>query len=155
MYTDFNSEESPTMCGRRISYLYRKSGTYFTMELKKLGLSPTQSIILIGIYRHEGVNQCTLGEIISVLPSVASRVLRELEDKGYITRERDEQNRRNYNLYLTPRGRELAEQSLLVQGRYWDTLLEEFTPEEADTLNHLLARMERRAYRVEPSSELH
>lgn len=148
MHTDFISNDSPGLCGRSISYLYRKSGTYFASEFKKMGISPTQSIILIGIYRHEGVNQSTLGDIISILPSVASRVLRELEDKGYISKERDEQNRRNYNLYLTPAGRDIAEQSMMIQKDYWEMLLDGFTPEEAATLNQLLARMEYRAYHI-------
>lgn len=145
MREPFGLDTSPAICGWYISYLYRKSGAYFSAELKKIGLSSTQSIVLIGIYRREGINQSALGESISILPSVGTRVLRELEDRGYLTKERDEQNRRNYNLHLTPVGRELAEQSLRIQQVYWEKLLEEFSPEEADTLNRLLARMETRA----------
>lgn len=135
------SNEAPAVCGWYISYLYRRSSTQLSTWLKDIGLSPTQSIMLVGIYRNTGVNQQTLCDLISVLPSVASRALRELEDKGYITKERDEQNRRNYNLYLTPKGRELAEKSLMTQERYWNDLLSKFTPEEISTLNQLLAKM--------------
>ena len=139
------SEEAPAACGWYISYLYRKSGASLTLQLKQLGLSPAQSIMLVGIYRNEGVNQQTLCDLISVLPSVASRALRELEDMGCIIKKRDEENRRNYNLYLTPSGRDLTEKSLMIQEKYWSRLLKEFTPEEVDTLNQLLARMERQA----------
>ena len=141
----FVSDGAPAVCGWYISYLYRSSSAYLSLELKKLDLSPSQSMMLVGIYRNEGVNQQTLCELISALPSVASRALRELEDKGYIVKERDEQNRRNYNLYLTPAGRELAEQSLMVQEKYWNGLLTDFTQEEISVLNQLLARMERHA----------
>lgn len=58
---------------------------------------------------------------------------------------RDEQNRRNYLLYLTPEGTEAAEQSLLRQGNYWEHLLQDFTEEEKSTLNYLLEKLERRA----------
>ena len=142
------SNEAPAVCGWYISYLYRRSSTQMSTWLKDIGLSPTQSIMLVGIYRNTGVNQQTLCDLISVLPSVASRALRELEDKGYITKERDEQNRRNYNLYLTPKGRELAEKSLMTQERYWNDLLSKFTPEEISTLNQLLAKMGLQAHGI-------
>ena len=139
------SDRAPTICGWYISHLYRSSGSRLALELKKMDLSPSQSMMLVGIYRNEGVNQQTLCDLISVLPSVASRALRELEDKGCIIKKRDEENRRNYNLYLTPSGRDLTEKSLMIQEKYWNRLLKEFTPEEVDTLNQLLARMERQA----------
>lgn len=142
------SNEAPAVCGWYISYLYRRSSTQLSTWLKDIGLSPTQSIMLVGIYRNTGVNQQTLCDLISVLPSVASRALRELEDKGYITKERDEQNHRNYNLYLTPKGRELAEKSLMTQERYWNDLLSKFTPEEISTLNQLLAKMGLQAHGI-------
>ena len=139
------SDGAPAVCGWYISYLYRSSSTYFTMAMKELDLAPSQSMMLVGIYRNEGVNQQTLCKLISFLPSVASHALRELEDKGCIRKERDEQNRRNYNLYLTPAGRELAEKSLMMQEKYWNSLLAGFTPEEVAMLNQLLSRMEHRA----------
>lgn len=138
-------DEQPAACGRYISYLYRKSASYCSTGFKEIGLSAMQSILLVGIYRHEELNQRTLAEIIAVDPGVASRTLRELEDRGYIEKRRDEQNRRSYNLYLTPRGEEEAEKSLQIQGEYWNRLLQEFSGEEITVLNDLLRRMECRA----------
>lgn len=145
----FVLDGNPAECGRYISYLYRKSGSYFTSEFKKMGVSSAQSIVLIGIYRYEGINQSTLAETISMMPGVASRVLRELEDKNYVEKRRDEQNRRNYNLYLTSQGVEITERSLSVQGEYWNLLLKDFSEEEVLVLNRLLERMERQAYEVD------
>lgn len=141
----FISNGAPAVCGWYISHLYRCSGARLTSELKELELSPSQSIMLAGIYRNEGINQQALCELISVLPSVASRSLRELEEKGCVAKERDKRNRRNYNLHLTDKGRDLAEKSLLKQEAYWNSLLTELTPEEVTELNRLLARLDRRA----------
>ena len=44
-----------------------------------------------------------------------------------------------------PAGRELAEKSLMMQEKYWNSLLAGFTPEEVAMLNQLLSRMEHRA----------
>lgn len=73
---------------------------------------------------------------------VASRILRELELAGYFRKERDEQNRRNLNIFLTDEGRKEAEKSLTIQGDYWCVLIEVFTPDEIAALNMLLLKME-------------
>ena len=132
-------------CGWYISYHYRKSGTQISAALKDMNLSGNQSVVLVGIYRNEGSNQRALADAIAMAPGVMSRVLRDLEDMGYVEKRRDEQNRRNYLLYLTPEGTAAAEQSLLLQGSYWEHLLQDFTEEEKSTLNFLLEKMEHRA----------
>ena len=134
-------QENSAVCGWFISYLYRKSSTQMAAVSRDLDLSMAQSIVLVGIYRREGVNQRTLADAIAMAPGVISRVLRDLEDRGCITKQRDGQNRRNYNLYLTPTGEVLAEKSLLIQRDYWDKLLECFTHEEVEILNTLLNKM--------------
>lgn len=138
-------QENPAVCGWFISYLYRKSSTQMTAVSKDLDLSLAQSVVLVGIYRREGVNQRTLADAIAMAPGVISRVLRDLEDRGCITKQRDEQNRRNYNLYLTPDGEALAEKSLTIQHDYWTKLLEDFTHEEIEILNTLLNKMTHQA----------
>ena len=132
-------------CGWYISYLYRKSGTQISAALKDMNLSGNQSVVLVGIYRNEGSNQRALADAIAMAPGVMSRVLRDLEDAGYVEKRRDELNRRSYLLYLTPEGTAAAEQSLLLQGSYWEHLLQDFTEEEKSTLNFLLEKMEHRA----------
>lgn len=138
-------QEDSAVCGWFISYLYRKSSTQMAAVSRDLDLSLAQSIVLVGIYRREGVNQRTLADAIAMAPGVISRVLRDLEDRGCITKQRDEQNRRNYNLYLTPTGEALAEKSLLIQHDYWNKLLECFTHEEVGILNTLLNKMTQHA----------
>lgn len=134
-------QENSAVCGWFISYLYRKSSTQMVAVSRDADLSFAQSIVLVGIYRREGVNQRTLADAIAMAPGVVSRVLRDLEDRGCIIKQRDEQNRRNYNLYLTSAGEELAEKSLLIQHDYWNKLLECLTSEEVEILNNLLNKM--------------
>lgn len=143
-------DEKPQVCGKYISYIYRKSGTHLTIALKELGLSTMQAILLSGIYRYEGVNQCTLAQQVAMDTGVASRILRELELSGYIRKERDEQNRRNLNIFLTDEGRKKAEKSLTIQGDYWSVLIEAFTSDEFAALNMLLFKMETSKYSPKP-----
>jgi DNA-binding MarR family transcriptional regulator len=130
-------------CGWYISYLYRKSSSQMFTVLKDIGLSINQSIVLVGVYRNPGSNQVSLANEIAMTPGVMSRVLRELEDAGYIEKRRDEDNRRNYLLYLTEQGSKAASESLNRQADYWMKIMRTFTPEEMQELNHLLERMEK------------
>ena len=138
-------QEDPAVCGWFISYLYRNSAVQMAAVSKELTLSHAQSIVLVGIYRREGINQRALADKIDMAPGVISRILRDLEDRGYVIKQRDEDNRRNYNLHLTPLGEKLAEKSLEIQRNYWNKLLECFSQEEIGILNALLRKMSQHA----------
>ena len=122
-------------CGWYISYLYRKSLSQMATAFKSIGFSGNQSVVLVGdgsfrfwgnrtldttTYTFETYTRTaqTLADTIAMAPGVMSRVLRDLEDAGYVEKRRDEENRRNYLLYLTPAGTAAAEQSLLLQKGY-------------------------------------
>lgn len=137
-------KQHAAVCGWYISYLYRKSFSEMNTS-SGIGISGNQSIVLVGIYRNEGTNQRTLADTIAMMPSVMSRILRELEDAGYVEKRRDEQNRRNYMLYLTPAGEAVAEHSLRFQQAYWQHILQDLTFEETTQLNELLEKLELRA----------
>lgn len=139
-------DQNPAVCGRYISYLYRRSSSYFTAKLRELELSSSQSVVMVGIYRYEGLNQCALAETISMGTGVVSRTLRELEDKNYIYKERDEKNRRNYNLFLTDAGRQAALKSLAIQGDYWNRLLKSCSEGQISAMNETLKQLELSAY---------
>ena len=76
-------------CGWYISYLYRKSLSQMATAFKSIGFSGNQSVVLVGVYRNEGINQRTLADTIAMAPGVMSRVLRDLEDAGYVEKRRD------------------------------------------------------------------
>ena len=137
--------EDPATCGWYISYLYRQGSVQMAAQLRDIDLSPAQSIVLVGIYRNEGINQRTLAQAISMAPGVVSRILRELEDRRLVEKRRDEENRRNYMLYLTEEGERRTEGSLAIQGQYWNGLLQVLTPEEAGTLSWLLRKVKEKA----------
>ncbi|MBS6518335.1 MAG: MarR family transcriptional regulator [Clostridium sp.] len=140
--------ESIGACGQYISYLYRRSGADLAAELKTLDLSVAQSIVLMGIFRYEGNNQKAVADALAMETSVLSRVLRELEKKGCVYKERDEENRRNYNLHLTPQGKELTEKSREIQEKYWKRLSSGLSETEIRTLGSLLKKMGDYAYEI-------
>ena len=141
-------EHQPSEYGRHISYIYRKSMNEMHNRIAQLDseLLSSQYILLSNIYRYEGVNQRALAEMISLDPATVSKSLRGMEEKGYIVRRINEKNRRNFKLYLTEKGRDLAEKSFRIQFEYWNNLIYDFTEQEIETLKRLLKRIELQAY---------
>lgn len=137
-----DAEQNPAVCGKYISSIYRKSGEHLAQELKKIGLTTVKSILLVGLYRNEGTNQCALAAKLSLDTAAASRGLRILELEGMIRKEVDEANRRNFKVFLTEAGRLKAEESLRAQERYWKTVLKPLGENGTDLLNDLLRQLQ-------------
>ncbi|MEG0092057.1 MAG: hypothetical protein RSA20_09565, partial [Oscillospiraceae bacterium] len=53
-------------CGKNISFIYRKSAEQLLKLLKSIKMTGTQSVILVGISRHPGINQSSLSNILAV-----------------------------------------------------------------------------------------
>lgn len=137
-----DAEQNPAICGKYISSIYRKSGEHLAQELKKIGLTTVKSILLVGLYRNEGTNQCALAAKLSLDTAAASRGLRTLELEGMIRKEVDEANRRNFKVFLTEAGRLKVEESLAAQERYWKTVLKPLGENGTELFNNLLRQLQ-------------
>ncbi len=137
-----DTDQNPAVCGKYISSIYRKSGEHLAQELKKIGLTTVKSILLVGVYRNEGTNQCALAAKLSLDTAAASRGLRTLELEGMIRKEVDEANRRNFKVFLTEAGRLKAEESLRAQERYWKTVLKPLGEKGIEIFNDHLRQLQ-------------
>ena len=63
-----------------------------------------QDSILALISQHPGITQKGLAEALGIQPASVSELLKKLEQKGVILREKDEQDRRSIKVYLTEDG---------------------------------------------------
>lgn len=63
---------------------------------------------LMEIHKRKNLSQEDLANIFGQSKGTIAKALRKLEDKGYVIREVDENNRRKYILKTTPKGEELA-----------------------------------------------
>jgi DNA-binding MarR family transcriptional regulator len=75
-------------------------------------VSASEARALTELLAAHGIAQGQLAALLGLEKSTVSRLAAGLESKGWIRRERDEQNHRYVRLYLTPQGRAAA-------GRLW------------------------------------
>lgn len=130
---------------RQISVTYRCAMRYREHELADTGLAGCQTPYLMALYRHEGLTQEELARYLNVNKSSVTRQLAALEEKGYIRREADPQDRRSLLVYPTEKANELRDRMRHVLRDWSDYLTADFTEEERETLSRLMSRVAGRA----------
>ena len=107
--------------------------------LDELDLTYTQYITMMVMWEKETVNVKELGERLFLDSGTLTPLLKKLETKGYISRERSEEDERNLIVSLTDEGKALREKALCVPAG----IAKEFhlTPEEAMALYQILYKI--------------
>jgi len=75
--------------------------------LDELDLTYTQYIALLVLWEKQKTNVKTLGEALSLDSGTLTPLLKKLQEKGLISRERDPEDERNLTVSLTPEGEKL------------------------------------------------
>ncbi|MDR2393843.1 MAG: MarR family transcriptional regulator [Treponema sp.] len=97
-----NQEKS---IGKWISILHRQSQIYLNRELKSYGLNSSEYIYLVNLAaEHDGVNQKQLSDMLIIDNALTTRAMKNLENKGYIEREKKRSDKRAYTIRLTKKG---------------------------------------------------
>lgn len=77
-----------------------------------LGLRPVEFTLLQLILSNPNTTQKRLCDLLRVPAPQMTLILDRLQERGWVARERDENDRRAQHLRLTPEGKRLAERSL-------------------------------------------
>ena len=109
---------------KNFSKLERRQRHFVNNAFKSSGFKGTMYKYVITIKRHPGTSQDFLAEFHSVDKSRVTRVVRELERMGHLSRVANESDRRCYRLFLTARGQRLFNtiQKVLMK---WGTVITE------------------------------
>ena len=75
--------------------------TTFDRRVKSLGLTRSQWWVLNHLFRNDGATQSELAETLEVEKATLGRLLDRLEQKGWVRREGDANDRRAKRVYLT------------------------------------------------------
>ena len=84
---------------------------------------------MMTLYQTEGRTQEQLCSILAIDKAAATRGLCSLENKGYITRQVNEQDKRCKCIYLTEKAKELRN-SITTEVRAWNTGASELVGEQ-------------------------
>ena len=107
--------------------------------LDKLDLTYTQYIVMMVLWEEKKVNEKFLCEALCLKSNTITPLLKKLEDKGYIKRNRDDGDERSLVITLTGLGEKLQDRALCVP----ESMAQEFclSSEEAGALYSILYKM--------------
>ena len=107
--------------------------------LDRLDLTYTQYILMMVLWDRQAQTVKELGEALYLDSGTLSPVLKKLEQKGYVSRNRCTDDERSLMVEITPQGMALREQALAVPEQISACIALE--PEEAKRLYDLLYKL--------------
>ncbi len=127
--------------GKYISVLYRYTQIIINHQLKEYGLGSGQYLFLIAIAKSPGINQKELTAQMMNDKATTAKALSKLESLGYIERQKDEADRRNYKIFLSDKGEAFIPTLRAILQTLTSTLSTEMTASEIDQSKELLDKM--------------
>ncbi len=134
--------------GKYISFLSRYCQMYLDSELQPYRIGSGQFYLLMPLFETDGIPQESLSQIIKVDKATVTRSLQKLIDEGYVYRERDEEDKRAYRVFLTEKGRTIQSDIIKIACGWEEILLSGFTVEERKIIANSFANMIENASRI-------
>ena len=107
--------------------------------LDEIDLTYTQYITMMVLWEKKSVNVKTLGESLYLDSGTLTPVLKKLESKGYIKRERSSEDERNLVVSITKEGEDLRDKAISIPGKMGTCV--KLTPEEVGCHYNLLYKI--------------
>ena len=111
----------------------------YTPLLDKLNLTYTQYIVMLYLWEKGKGNVREIGKAILLDSSTLTPLLKKLENKGYIKRERSNFDERNLNISLTDKGSKLKDRAINVPKEMGDCI--DLDESEAKEFGRLLYKI--------------
>jgi DNA-binding MarR family transcriptional regulator len=133
----------------------RMRRTRMDAALRPLGLTRSQRWMLIQLsqFGEGGVAQIRLADAMHVGPVSLGEKLLLLEQMGYVTRVRDDSDRRQKTVRLTPEGYAALEQSTRFAQDFNQAVAEGISPDEIAVAERVLAAMRRNLMKLGADEE--
>jgi len=118
-------------------------------KLEDKCIYPGQPKLLGLINKNEGITQKDLAEKSFVKPATITGMLNKLEANGYVYRLPDEADKRIMRVYLTPEGRQFAEQAEEYLKNLTLQLFDGFSEEDLQTLILMTEKIKNNLHKTE------
>ena len=122
-----------------LAQLGQHAATLFAEQVATIELSPPHAGILRVIAAEPGRSQQAISAQLGMLPSRVVVYIDELEERGYVERRRNPDDRRLHALYLTAAGKRLLRKLSQLARQHELRLTAALDPEQYSALRSLLA----------------
>jgi len=126
----------------KISYIFRLHLQNIRSVNEHYGLYPEQTRILNLIAEFNGSTQKELADLVGVSPPSMAVSIKRMQKAGLVEKAADGADMRLSRIYITEKGKKIQVESMSDFMTVDDRLVKNFTPEEIERLDGLLARVE-------------
>lgn len=107
--------------------------------LEEIDLTYTQYITMLVLWEHKQMNVKELGSYLFLDSGTLTPVLKKLEQKGYLTRKRNEKDERVLDVAITEAGEALKDKAVEIPGKIGGCV--SLNPEDAMKLYEILQKI--------------
>ncbi|GAU75975.1 MarR family winged helix-turn-helix transcriptional regulator [Fusibacter sp. 3D3] len=125
----------------RFSILHRHSTIYLDRHLKMDGITGSQYTHILVICENPGVSQEDISDKLKIDKGSVARTVKQFEREGYITRLTSIEDKRQYRIYPTDKGKALYSKVHGIAIESENRLTKEFTDIEREILKNLLDKV--------------
>ncbi|MFD3261501.1 MarR family winged helix-turn-helix transcriptional regulator [Paenibacillus lentus] len=134
---------SPASDQERILFLLKELCNQFGPKFERnTNMSLSRFELLHQLYQEDEVNQSSLQKSVNIDNAAVTRHLKQLESQGMVTRRRNPSDHRETFVSLTKEGREQILSCSTEKRCFVNQMLQDFSPEELDTLTDMLMRIQ-------------
>lgn len=131
-----------------LNNISRSQSVYRADNLKVEGICPHHHTFILAICRMSGCSQDELAKEICLNKSTVARTLNHLEEKGYVRREENSDDKRSMLVYPTEKMLEILPQ-VRILAKEWNNLISKDIPEEElEIFFSVLSRIEEKAKEI-------
>lgn len=120
--------------GRKLYYSLKSIFLHIDNQEKALlsqyHLNVPRFFILMHVHNNPGINYIDLSDLMLCTKGNTTRVVRAMQREGLLTRQLNTEDRRSYNLFLTPKGEILFKEVNLAYIQHIDQMLNSFSDEQ-------------------------
>jgi len=135
------AHEDERYFGFLVSDAARLMRTVFDRRMRELGLTRAQWLVLTRLSRRPGASQSELADMIEIEKAAAGRLVDRLEEKGWVERRADANDRRINRIHLTEQAEVLHDSIRPIARETVEVALSDLTPAERETLTDLMLRV--------------
>ena len=112
---------------------------FFEKKLEGTNVTPSELPYILKVCGDNGnISQRDLSEIFRVSEPVVTRTLKNLENKGFIIRTKDSDNKTRRLLSLTEEGFEISEKMLNINDEWLEELFKDMYQVDIDKFNEII-----------------
>ncbi|WP_301859140.1 MarR family winged helix-turn-helix transcriptional regulator [uncultured Megasphaera sp.] len=131
--------------GYNFGTLSRRYEAYVAYACKALDLGYVEYVMLMELFRRDQCRQEELCQALSVDRALVARCVKSLEQKGFVQRRQDQQDRRAKHVCLTEKARDLQPVLQDILRRWIDDVLADIDETQTSQILQILQIVARRA----------